>query len=128
MNQRLIEYLMEQFKDDPWYTKFKIIRELDPDYQAVMRQHLRSDMIHSRNVANCALRVFLAHHFFDDDDPLIPDGSGPYPNAEEYSPSGSAVEVDKKLLSKRWCSWMDLGARLPRGSPSLASVFNRARG
>ena len=243
----LVKYLMEQFKDDPSYTRFKVIHELDPDYQESMLQCLRCDMIHSRNAANCALRVFLAYHLFGDvekvitnaghlfqprdylilqaaakglgrrrgslafalglfesqlidvleciqaaiveiwnvgdkakkakklldeiltlpsndpiraakvsewkenaftvapvgpsevfdamfgfgreddeeDDPLLSGGSGTCPNAGEYSPSGSAGEVDRKLLRKRWCTWMKVGSRLPRGNPSLANVYNR---
>jgi len=37
----LVEYLMEQFKGEPSYAKFKIIHELDPDYQESMRRYLR---------------------------------------------------------------------------------------
>ena len=243
----LVKYLMEQFKGDPSYTMFKVIHELAPDCQESMRQYLRSDMIHSRNAANCAMRVFLAYHLFGDvekvimnaghlfqprdylilqaaakglgrrrsslafalglvesqlidvmeciqaalveiwnagakarkakklldeiltlrpndpiraakvsewkdnaltlpplepsevfdtmfgfdreddeeDDPLLPGDSDTCPNAGEYSPSGSAGEVDKKLLRKRWSTWMKVGSRLPRGNPSLANVFNR---
>jgi len=246
--KNVVKYLMEQFKGDPSYAKFKVIHELDPDCQESMHQCLRSDMIHSRNAANCALRVFLAYHLFgdvgkvimnaghlfqprdylilqagakllgrrrsslasalslvesqlidvleciqaaiveiwkggdngkkakllldqilalpsndairaakvsewkeiaftlapvgpsevfaamyglgreddeEDDDPMLPGGSGTCPNAGEYSPSGSAGEVDRKLLSKRWCAWMNVGSRLPRGNPSLANVYNR---
>lgn len=253
MNMRLlltclVKYLIEQFKGDPSYAKFKVIHELDPDYQESMRQYLRSDMSHSRNAANCALRVFLAYHLLgdvekvtnnarhlfqprdylilqaaakrlgrrrsslasaldlvesqlidvlectqaaiveiwkggdkakkakqllneilalpsndpiraakvsewkeiaftlapvgpsevfvamfgfgrqddeDDDDQLPLDGSGTCPNAGEHSPSGSAGEVDKKLLSKRWCTWMKVGSNLARGNPSLTNVYNR---
>ena len=244
----LVKYLMEQFKGDPSYTRFRIIHELDPDCQESVRQYLRSDMIHSRNAANCALRVFLAYHLFGDvekvitnaghlfqardylilqaaakalgrrrnslafalclvesqlidvleciqtamaeiwstgdkakkakklldeiftlplnnpiraakvsewkenaftpapvgpsevfdamfgfgrededeeDDPLLSGGLDTCPNAGEYSPSGSTGEVDIKLLRKRWCTWMKVGSRLPRGNPSLANVYNR---
>ena len=244
--KNVVKYLIEEFKDDPSYAKFKVIHELDPDCQESMHQYLRSDMIHSRNAANCALRVFLAYHLFgdvakviknaghlfqprdylilqaaakslggrrsslasalsliesqlidvleciqvaivkiwkggdngkkakmlldeilalpsndpiraakvsewkeiaftpasvgpseifaamygldredneEDDDPL--GGSGTCPNAGEYSPSGSAGEVDRKLLSKRWCAWMNVGSRLPRGNSSLVNVYNR---
>ena len=59
-----VKYLMEQSKGDPSYAKFKVTHELDPDYQGSMWQYFRRDLIHSRNAANCALRVFLAYHLF----------------------------------------------------------------
>jgi hypothetical protein len=58
----------------------------------------------------------------DDSDPLPSDGSGACPNAVERSPSGSAEEVNRELLSK-W--WMKLGSSLPQGNPSLANVYSR---
>ena len=240
----LVEYLMEQFKGDPSYPKFEVIHELDPDYQEPIYEFLRSEMIHSRNAANCALRVFLADHLLsdmekvikntghlfqprdylilqgaatvlarfqnyraftvdlvesqlvdvlectqaalakiwkggdqgkqarmlldeilslssndpmraakisewkeivftavpetseifeamfgfgrdDDDDDDDDDGSGACSDAREQSPSGSVGEVDRKLLSKRWNAWMEVGWSLLRGNPNPACVFHR---
>jgi len=40
----------------------------------------------------------------EDDDPLLPDGSSTCIDGGEHNPSGSTGEVDKGLLSKRWCA------------------------